>query len=478
MKLQGRILLFTFAVLAFFGLLLVVFMKTEFSARLTSELQKRGISIARHIAEESVAAILAEDALSLRLIARNRMQSEEDIIYVLFLNGEGTRVLSHSFGETFPFELLGVNGVAPDGTYAIRSLATEYGLVHDIAVPVLTGGLGQVRVGLSAEAIEASVKTITTEVLSLTAVMLLLAGVAAIPLSQAVTQPIRRLTGAAEEIAAGRLDREVAVDSRDEVGELAASFNRMVYNLKVARKELEDAARLRDEFISMAVHEFQTPLTAILGFSDLLTEQERDLTPEQKREFLAIIGAKAQFLSRIVNELLDVSRIEAGHGMAMHHEPCRIGSIIGEAVQMFRRRSPRHRFVLDLPDDDAELVLDPERVTQVLENLLSNAVKYSPKGGTIRIGAERRDGFYQVHIEDEGMGMTQQELARIFDKFYRVDTSHTAPAGTGLGLYIVKSIVEAHGGAVTISSAPGKGTRVEFTLAQSLRPAALQAAAG
>ncbi|PLX86655.1 MAG: hypothetical protein C0617_00130 [Desulfuromonas sp.] len=233
----------------------------------------------------------------------------------------------------------------------------------------------------------------------------------------------------------------------------------VVYINDVTRER--EVERMKSEFVSTAAHELQTPLTAIFGFAELLLEQE-DLAPELRRESLTFIYERSEALSKIVDDLLDTSRIESGRRLDLHREPCDFTRLLKDVVGPYDLRSSRHRLELDLPPDPVELPVDRRRMGQVLENLLSNATKYSPEGGVVRVNGHLENEFYRVTVEDEGIGMTPEQVERVFEKFYRGDASNTAIGGTGLGMSIVKHIVEAHGGKIRVESEPEEGTRVVF----------------
>lgn len=221
--------------------------------------------------------------------------------------------------------------------------------------------------------------------------------------------------------------------------------------------------RLKSEFISMAAHELQTPLTAIIGYSELLLSEEAQFSPEDRKEFLLYVYDKAEALGRIVRDLLDISRVEAGRLMPLEKDLFPLADLLEKMANQYRKRHPRHQFEVRLLDEGEQVEADRSRLAQVLENLLSNAVKYSP-GGVVRITGRRADGFYQISVADQGIGMTGEQLARVFDKFYRVDNSNTAAPGIGLGMSIARYMVEAHGGRIWVESEVGRGTTVHFTL--------------
>ncbi|PLX84165.1 MAG: hypothetical protein C0617_08785 [Desulfuromonas sp.] len=243
-------------------------------------------------------------------------------------------------------------------------------------------------------------------------------------------------------------------------------------NISGAITTLRDVTRereidqMKNEFISTAAHELRTPLTSVLGYTELLLNPEEYgiSGEEQRREYLNYVYDKAQALGGIIEDLLDLSRVQAGKVLSLSPGPCEIGALLGKVVDPYRKLSSRHRFELVLPEEPVTLVADQKKLEQVLDNLISNAVKFSPDGGEIRVKGQVLKGRYQVTVRDEGIGMTSEGVARVFDKFYRVDASTTAVAGLGLGMAIAKSIIDAHGGTIRVESEPGKGTKVTFSL--------------
>ena len=179
---------------------------------------------------------------------------------------------------------------------------------------------------------------------------------------------------------------------------------------------------------------------------------------------IALIYGKAEHLSEIVTNLLDISRIESGSGLAIVQESVRVDDLIEEALESIHRDSSKHNFEVDTQQADLPLYVDRFAMLQVLENLISNAVKYSPDGGAIQFDGAVVADCYQLSVVDQGLGMTTEQTALAFNKFYRADASNTAIPGTGLGLTIVRYLVEAHGGTVKIESQPGSGTTIHLLL--------------
>lgn len=219
--------------------------------------------------------------------------------------------------------------------------------------------------------------------------------------------------------------------------------------------------RLRREFVSTTAHEFQTPLAAILGFCELLQMPADEMT-SRRDEFVAVIQERAEFLSRMVDQFLDLSRIDAGRALPLALATCHPERLIPRLVG--NQPDHQHRFQISFPADCPPVLADEDRLSQVIENLLSNAVKYSPAEGSIIITGAVEGQMMRISVQDQGVGLAEDHLERVFDKFFRADTSKNAPSGTGLGLYITRAIVEAHGGRISASSLPGQGTTITFTL--------------
>lgn len=239
-----------------------------------------------------------------------------------------------------------------------------------------------------------------------------------------------------------------------------------------ARKEAErlllEMNQIKSEFISAAAHELRTPLSAILGFAEIARNPQLfgGFTEEQIQEFLDEIYDRGEALSQIIDDLLDIGRIESGKPIELKFESCSLAEILGKALEFHRIRDKKHRFVLEVPASlpNTNCLVDRYRINQVLENLLSNAVKYSKPGTDIRLGCHLQGDCWEISVADQGIGMTPEQVERVFDKFYRVDASNTAVGGLGLGMSIARQIVESHGGSIGLTSAVGEGTTVTVRL--------------
>ena len=233
--------------------------------------------------------------------------------------------------------------------------------------------------------------------------------------------------------------------------------------IKEQNERLKELDRMKSEFLSTAAHELRTPLTSILGFSEILLK--RKLDEERRNRFLKIINEESMGLSALINDLLDLSRIESGKGFKISKAPTDIGGIILENIDIFEHQTDKHVFKVNLPDDLIKIEADKDKINQVIENLISNALKFSPEGGEITVSIKEAKDKLKVNVSDNGIGIPEKDLPHIFEKFYRADNaSSEAIGGTGLGLAIVKYIVESHGGRISVESKLRKGSTFTFTL--------------
>jgi signal transduction histidine kinase len=297
---------------------------------------------------------------------------------------------------------------------------------------------------------------------SLTRALLLvsgLAGLAAIVLSLLLSRrilgPVEALTKAARRMERGDLSQRVAVQSRDEIGELARAFNAMAEGLQRLEK-------VRRNMVTDVAHELRTPLSNVRGY----LEAFRDGVMEPDKPTIDSVYEEAMFLSHLVDDLQDLSLAEAGQ-LHLDQRRMDLADVTIRTIEALQARAAAETVTLthdvsaDLPSVDA----DPRRLVQIVSNLLSNALAHTPAGGEIRLTASMRDTEIEVTVSDTGEGIPPEHLPHIFERFYRVDPSRSrATGGAGLGLAIAKQLVEAHGGRIRVESEVGKGTRFHFTV--------------
>jgi PAS domain S-box-containing protein len=242
----------------------------------------------------------------------------------------------------------------------------------------------------------------------------------------------------------------------DELGETAGTV--AVFRDITESKEID---RMKTDFLNMVSHELRTPLTPIQAYSELI--MMRNLDTEKIKSYAGIINKETLRLGGLIGDLLDQSRIDAGKGLSLSPEEVDFKELLNTVYNTFKSASTRHRISLTAPEKAEKITIDRNKIIQVITNLLSNAVKYSPDGGDIHITMEDRDSRYYISVSDEGLGMPRDALPIIFEKFYRVDSPAVKKiGGTGIGLSIVKYIVELHNGGITVESEEGKGSKFTF----------------
>jgi len=232
---------------------------------------------------------------------------------------------------------------------------------------------------------------------------------------------------------------------------------------KKAEEAIRELDRMKSEFISDISHELRTPLHSIKGFGKLILEG-RVPDPNVQREFLTIIENQSNRLDKLVSNLLDASRLESGR-FSIHKQSISIAGTIHEAVETLRGVANGKGITIkeDIPATLPEIDVDKERLEQVMFNLLGNAVKFSNDGSEVTVRAEVREHDLLVQVTDHGIGIPKEAMPRLFQRFYRVEASSSV-GGSGLGLYISRQIIEAHGGRIWVESEPGVGSTFSFTL--------------
>jgi two-component system sensor histidine kinase BaeS len=296
------------------------------------------------------------------------------------------------------------------------------------------------------------------------AILLLVGGtaLAALVIFRPAQARLRALEDAARRFGEGDLTARAPAIGSDEVAAVAAAFNRMAGDLAARQAQLVDADRARRQLLADVSHELMTPLTAIRGYAETLALPQFVPGSKEGQRAVKVIQEEGERIERLVKDLLDLARFEAG-GISLAQERVDID-------ELFERVSDRHAgiardkgvaMVIEPHEEDLRLVGDPLRLEQALQNLASNALRHTPPGGTVRLGATREDGRVTITVTDNGIGIPDEHLPHVFDRFYKADQSRSA-GGSGLGLSIVKAIVERHGGTVAVRSRQGVETVFEI----------------
>ncbi|NDJ78489.1 MAG: HAMP domain-containing protein, partial [Chloroflexi bacterium] len=280
--------------------------------------------------------------------------------------------------------------------------------------------------------------------------------------AQGLTRPLREITAAIRAVAGGDLGQQVPVRTQDELGHLAAAVNQMSADLAYSNQ-------LRRQMTADIAHELRTPLTVLAGYLEAL----RDGVLEPRPDRLETMHAEAQHLQRLVEDLRTLSLADAGE-LPLERGLVDVGEVQRQVIGAFAHQAEQQGVTLEprTPADLPPLDADRERLAQVLGNLVSNALRYTPAGGQITLGATHTSGTTTLTVQDTGRGIAPEHLPHIFERFYRADTArqtsgdaNTSENGeSGLGLAIVRSVVEAHGGSITADSALDQGTTFTITL--------------
>ena len=257
-----------------------------------------------------------------------------------------------------------------------------------------------------------------------------------------------------------RLQLRPQIDGREVRGGVVTISD--MTEIREAEGALRQAVRARDEVVAVVSHDLRSPLSTISAAADLLVEL--DLSPESEEEQLKIIQRSSNRMARLIKDLLDVARIEAG-ALAVDPRPMKMGPLLHETVELYRSQAGELEIALsaNVPDNLSGVLAERARIEQVLSNLVANSIRFTPSGGQIRLEAEEEEDAVAVSVQDSGAGISTEALEHLFDRFWRADAGG-GKGGTGLGLTIVRGTVEAHGGTISVESEPGEGSTFRFTL--------------
>ncbi len=299
-----------------------------------------------------------------------------------------------------------------------------------------------------------------------------------------IVQPIKSLQKGTEIIGDGNLNYRIDVRTGDEIEALANDFNKMVERIHISYSELEQRVadrtkelqrgyqemetinRLKSEFLANMSHELRTPLNSILGFSEMLQESLMGELNDKQREYIGYIHKSGKHLLELINDILDLSKIEAGK-MEVTPEQFSVRKSIDEVYSIIHPLASKKRIYihLDISDSVYDIVADKRMFKQIMYNLLSNAVKFTGEGGNIRINATSNDFFFQASVIDNGIGIKDDDLDMIFHEFTQADSSATREyEGTGLGLTLTRRFIEMQGGTMTVESKVGVGSNFTFRI--------------
>jgi signal transduction histidine kinase len=317
------------------------------------------------------------------------------------------------------------------------------------------GGRGERRGYLAAQKFLSDVKdSLVWAALGAIAVAVILSLI----ISRRIVNPTRKIIDATKEIAAGDYSKRVEINSSDEIGELGIALNRMA-------ESLEKIETMRRELVSNVSHELATPLTNISGYLEALHDKVIK-GEEPTRKTLELLREEAQRLTSMVTDLRELSAIESSTSK-LNLESVNLNELMYKITYEFKPRFRKKGIIFSAktPADLPEVKADKNRLVQIIVNLLNNAISYTPDGGKVEISAKPLKGFVEVEISDTGIGIPEKDIPHIFERFYRGDKSRSRETGgTGIGLAIVKELVQAQGGEISVKSDEGRGTAFRFTI--------------
>ena len=438
---------------------------------LTHSQETLGRSVARLVADEAADAVLVDDLLALQSLTRRAVAGRGVAYCFIVRNG---RALASSFPDTVPGALVDARRPGDTAPFVVVSRHTRY---LDLAEPILDGSAGVVRIGVDLGVVRSTSRQVS-RLLGALAVAVIVAGVvAAFVVGRAIAGPVAELVSAADHFDPSGDERIVEPRSRDEIGELAERFNRMMARLRIAHQQQTRARQKEAETERMAAlgslvagvaHEVNNPLS---GMKNCLRRLQRDdsLSPPKRQEYLELMEEGLERIEDAMRQLLDYARPRP-----LKLEDVSVRDVVHEGTSLLRPSLARRRIELRVDEAaGARVLADRKQVPQALLNLLLNAAYVTPDGGEIRVRVRQRPGLCGIAVEDDGPGIAPEARDHVLDPFF---STKPEGEGTGLGLSVTKSIIEAHGGELTMEF-PERGTTATLWLQAASGEAAAGAAA-
>ncbi|REL24125.1 HAMP domain-containing protein [Rhodohalobacter sp. SW132] len=279
--------------------------------------------------------------------------------------------------------------------------------------------------------------------------------------SRSISKPIIQLESAARDIADGNVNRTLKLDRKDEFGTLAKSLNQMAERLRADNETLKAMYEKQRQFFADITHEIRNPLHTISGSLEML--QLKNLSDEKKERYIETAARQTGRINQLFKDLMTLQRYDSD-SYFIEKKPFDIQLILDDIEELYKNRAAKKGLQFEVDKQSVSVYADPNKIEQVLENLVSNAVKYTNEG-FIKVSIEEFDDHLSVEVSDSGIGISENHLSRLFDRFYRTDKARSRDkGGTGLGLAVVKSILTAHKTEIKVKSTPGKGSAFWFTL--------------
>jgi signal transduction histidine kinase len=475
-------------------------------------LKERGGAAVTHLAVVSLESVLVENKRYLKELLDKRRKTVKDFSYA-FITDVDNNILADTFPHGFPLHLLWINKIVLDQEISVKLLETEEEeLIYDFAVPIMLANdmVGTARMGISLNSMKIAARKIIIISSVIILAILVVGMLIAVGVTRLIVKPIRSLQHSADEITkSGNLENRIMVKTGDETEQLANSFNEMITSLKnktdelkksheeleerVAERtselkeaniKLQELDRLKSMFIASMSHELRTPLNSIIGFSSIILGEWIGPVNDEQKENLKRVCKSGKHLLALINDVIDVSKIEAGK-IDVYLEDFDLYEVVSESLALFTEDIKKKKLDLRTNLIHQTIHTDRRRLLQCLVNLIGNAMKYTEKGiitvearlleytEMLTILSQRiqpEAPWVEISITDTGIGIKEEDLPKLFLAFQRIDSPlRSSVAGTGLGLYLVKKILdEIINGIITVDSKPGTGST--FSIYIPLKP--------
>lgn len=495
---------------------LTTFFVSRQKSSLTEELQKRVTSLASNLAFNSQISVLSRDINTLQMLLSG-VKKESDIEESFITDIDGI-IIAHNdttkIGRKIKIPASADSMVQKNWfpterkniwrTIILIEIERKFPGVDEslLFTPEKTKArghyekLGYAILDVSLDSMNRALYIAAIQAVVITLIMIFIGALIVVYLVRSIADPIHHLADATLSVAQGNLDQTVPIRRSDEIGILADSFNHMIQQLKASREkiegwnheleikvaertselkekhnelekayeELKTLDKAKDDFLSLVSHELRTPLSSILLYSEMLLDGLAK-NPEDQTEFLTTIVDNCKRLTRLINDVLDLSKIEAGR-MPFTTQELNIKELVLETLSSLR---PTHesrgiKFDCEQIGNTPHLLGDRDKIIQVLTNITSNAIRFTPKGGLINVSLRCNKKMGIIAVKDTGKGIKKEEIPKVFDRFTQLESIDHHSEGTGLGMTISKSIIERSGGKIWIESEVEKGTTVFFTL--------------
>lgn len=435
---------------------------------LIQEMEKNQTNIIKGLAQVGKESLITNDEILL-INYVNLVERTRGVMYAMVTAPQG-KILAHTDVDllgTIANDTIAIKARSSDELVTQSYVDKEKQNILDVALPIFIdqNKMGIARIGFSRdslhEIVEETLRETRKRIFGVAIVMLIIGFIGAIILAQMMTRPIKQMAKGAELIGQGKLDTTIVVKSNDELESLARDLNKM-------SSQLKEIDQLKKDFLASVTHELKSPLTSLIMYVDLFLEGAAGELTEKAKKFLKIMERSSKRLSRFIDDLLDMAKIERGK-MEIKKEPLEILPIVSEIAELIKPQADEKdiEIAMNIPDNLPLVFVDGDRTRQIITNILSNSVKFTPEKGKISVNIQDEKEHFQVSISDTGIGIPPEQIGKIFDKFEQVKEVRErvkGPRGTGLGLAIVKSLVEAQGGKIWVESEVDKGSTFYFTL--------------